>query len=642
MLAIALCIAAFTTAAPSSSADGRSVALSPATGLKAGDTTTVSWSGFTPGPVYLYECTADATRWSQCAEVTYVKGTTGPDGTGSVQFPIWRGVPIPQIPVVGSRNFGIPCNAQNPCKVVVSECQFDIDGDRAAGAGIGFTPGGENPAVTTTTGFATTTSTVPTNPPVDADPIPTAYTGSAQLFVSDAAFTTQAAPYELNIDLLLQNSPNALEQFVSGSAEVAITSLGPDAEQLEALAEADRDIAYVPIAASALTVGQQLHVNGIEAEHANFSADVLSRIYHAPVQGDTWTQIGDWNEPSVVEGNGGCGVQMDGRRYPVASFRGDVSAANQVFTRWLAAEAPTWELGSGLNMPINDSQVYGRPSAAELADFIAFGDLKIDHATNSAAGRVGFVDRSYAREFGLTQAGLRNGAGEYVQPTDDAVRKAIEATHEPGTFFVPDVDTTVPGAYPMPTVYYAVVQTNVTDTFTQENVDDLKTFLTYMTSSQGQARAQAFGYVPLPTALQAEATATIAKIGTTGGEEPTPPPTEDPEEPTFFDELLGGFDDYASTFSDDYGSSFDDSTAGDTGGYSDTGYSDTGTAGADGGAAAQPATGEEELTASPIRAVFGSVGTIVGLPMLLALGVGAAIAGQVLRRRSGATTETTP
>lgn len=618
--------ASFAAVGPTS-ASSRSVTLSPATGIQAGQVVTVSWSGFTPGPVYLYQCMNGAVRWSQCAEVTYVKGMTNDNGTGSVSFPIWRGVPLPQMPVVGTRNFAIACNASNPCNVVVTECPFDIDADRAASAPIKYAPGGTNPDVTTTTKFETTTTTTPNLPPTEAEPISTAYSSSLHLLMTDMKYRALDQPFGVNIDLLTQNSPNAVEQFVSGSTEVAIGALGPNEEQLAELSEQKRDVAYVPIAISALTIGQKLLVNGILSEQLNISAESLSRLYHSPEQGDNWTQLSDYNDSSLVAENGGCGIQIDGRRYPVASFRADASNANLLFTTYLNANAPSWELGAGLNLPINDSQVYGRPSPEDLAKFIAFGDLAIDHATNSSAGRIGFVDRSYARAFGLTEAGVRNGAGEFVRPTDEAILTAIEASYEPGTFFFADVASAERGAYPLPIVYYAIVQTNLTETFTAENAADLKEFLHLIISPAGQQRAAELGFVPLPQSMRDEAAAAIEKIGTTSGSEPPPPPAINP---TPVAEPLELEYQYDYTLADDF-------YTGDE--LSPGSYGSEGTADLGGAADAEGTNASEDETAdvavpatAPIRSVLTASPPLISLPVLLVLGLAAALAGQVMKR----------
>ncbi|MCX7620134.1 MAG: substrate-binding domain-containing protein, partial [Acidimicrobiales bacterium] len=569
-------------------------------------------------------------RWSQCAEVTYVKSVTGPDGRGTAQFPIWRGVPLPQMPVVGTRNFSIPCNNAFPCDVVVSECGFDIDSDRAARARITFTPGGVNPSVTTEPPLSTTTTSRPEAPPLDTEPVTAAYSNALHLFLDEMRFRALAEPVRVNVDLLTQNSPNALEQFVNQAVDFTISALGLDDEQLAALKAARRDVAYVPIAVSALTVVQRLRVNGIESDQAAFSADSLSRIYHAPSAGDSWTQIASWSDPALVADNGGCDVQIDGRRYPVGSFRGDASAANFFFTRWLAANAPSWELGSSQIMPINDSQTYGRPSTEELAKFVAFGDPAIDHATNSSAGRIGFIDRSYARAFGLTEAALKNGAGEYVHPTDEAILKALEADYDASRFFAPNVTSTTPGAYPLPIVYYAIVQTNLTDSFTQAKADATKEFLEFLISDQSQQRASELGLVRLPAPLKEQATQAIAKIGTTdgsGGEAP-PPFGSNEESSSFFDDLGFGDSDFSWDYdSGDFGDTMiADQDPGTDAGSLDDGDDPNGQQGEDAG------TGHSPI---PIKAVLPPARPTVALPALLGIGAVSVVAGHLMKRQLG-------
>jgi phosphate transport system substrate-binding protein len=618
------------SAQPSAAAQGRVVTVSPSTGMVAGSTVRVRWEGFAPGPAYLHQCTAGAVRWSQCAEATRVVGLTGPDGRGEIDFTVFRSAgsqTLPTIPdIIGGGNFPIGCNALIPCEIVVSECGFGI-GARSARAAMSFAPGGANPSPTTTGPLVTSTTSLPTIEPSEKEPISAMAPSSALRFIDEVQFVALERPdLRLNLDITRQNSPNANAAFASGGVDFAVSSLALTDDEQAAVVAAGRQVAYVPIAVSALTIPLQLRVNGIAAKEMDLAPATLAAIYNG--------EMSNWNDPRIVDDNGGCAIEINSRRYPVASFRTDTSGSNWLFSSWLDATAKDeWGLGVDSRLPIIDSQTYGRLGDEELSKFIVQGDPAIDHATSSGAGRIGFVDRSWARVWGVPEIGLRNGAGEYVTPTDEAILEAIdEAAPTPGEVLVPDFASTRAGAYPMPIVYYAIVQTNLDSKYTPAKAQNLKDLLGFLVSEEGQALAAEQGFVPLPESLLTIAQAEIDRIDSTGGGPPTTLGNGGPDG-GFAPQDLGAGGAVG-------GSSFAGGIVGSTSPALSSGSSfATGTS--DEAAVGEVTIDDSDEDSGPIaalRSILGNPAAMLALPVVLGLGLAAAVGGQVLRRTKDATT----
>ncbi|MCU0269491.1 MAG: neocarzinostatin apoprotein domain-containing protein, partial [Acidimicrobiales bacterium] len=596
-------------------AQSRTVTVSPDSGLQAGQEVSVSWSGFEPnGIVYLHQCLTGATRWQECAEVSRAIGASDANGAGSLTYRVWGGE-VPQQPNIVGPNDPLFCEGGS-CSLHVSECGFSLAATQTAAKVLNIGTGGANPDLPTTTSTSTTTTT-----PADADPstrpqVDGLADSDSQLLTSRWVVDALSPPLGLDVELTLVNSPTANQERAFGASDFSVTNLPLTAEQVQSLADRQIGIAYVPVALNALVMGYGFQVNGIPVVELRFSAETMARLYTG--------EISFWNSPYITDDNGGCAFP-GGTRYPVPAFRTDQAGSNHLFSSWLNAQAteiwqPVVDFTGGVSpvIGINDSKVFGQTGAAKLAEFIAIGDITLgDRPNGSNAGRLAFVDRSLAREEQLTVMALRNAAGEYVYPTDEAILKALEVAEvRDDGIVVPDFTDTTPGVYPMPLVTYVAVPTSETTTFTREEGAVLRDFLTYVTSDEGQQAATELGFVALPDPLQQRAATEIAKIPTPENQPPTnPPPTEDDAEGDGSSDGFGdgGFGDGGDGFFDsgfaDSGSGFTDgngfsSIPGSTS-FSDTGTADTST---DTGTPDAAPTSEEPTQPAAVRLVSSLVG----------------------------------
>lgn len=199
-------------------------------------------------------------------------------------------------------------------------------------------------------------------------------------------------------------------------------------------------------------------------------------------------EITSWDDPRVAVDNPGT-VLPD---TPVQSFhRSDSSGTTQNFVEFLSVTAPEiWTYEVAKSWPAPGGQG-------------ANGSQSVAQRVRSGNGAIGYMEASYAENSGLSVAAVRNGAGAYVGVTEESVGAALEAAEQVGQgddlALAVDYDTEAPGAYPVVLVTYEIVCASGT---APENLDLLKSFLSYTASEEGQALMPRNGYTPLPDSLR--------------------------------------------------------------------------------------------------------------------------------------------
>jgi hypothetical protein len=301
-------------------------------------------------------------------------------------------------------------------------------------------------------------------------------------------------------------------------------------------------------------------------------------------------------------------------------------------------------------LPADDSRLVGRSGTDKVSLLIKEGnpgasDPESTRINSAKAGRLGYVDRSFAKKDGLTMVSVENANGEFVDPTDDAIVKGVEGgTHNADGTTTPDFSNAVAGAYPLWTITYAVVPTSTTTTFDETKGQALATFLDYVVSDEGQTTAAELGFVPLPQELREKAAAAIDQIpvpqNPTGANQPgvtntTPGAFVAPVDAT--DPGLAELD--AEVPADPDATPTDGPVSESSAAVEDAGEQSV-AVDAPGEAAAAETDGAESAadevanpTVSPIAAILGSPVTMLGLPAIFLLGLIALAVGPVLRRQ---------
>ncbi|MEV4615950.1 hypothetical protein AB0K43_25655 [Kitasatospora sp. NPDC049258] len=149
-------------------------------------------------------------------------------------------------------------------------------------------------------------------------------------------------------------------------------------------------------------------------------------------------------------------------------------------------------------------------------------------------GVLAMTTTAQAARYGLSTAKLRNGAGEFVGPTDAAMLAAANAATPTA---VPDVRQVDPvgkatGSYPLTTITYAAtVPSAITPTDGKAYADLLRYAM-----AEGQQPGIAVGqlpagYVPLPEAMRARTRAVAQSVQDRAGKPESTPDPAAPQEP---------------------------------------------------------------------------------------------------------------
>jgi len=151
---------------------------------------------------------------------------------------------------------------------------------------------------------------------------------------------------------------------------------------------------------------------------------------------------------------------------------------------------------------------------------------KLDRQTPGRRGVLAVVDTAIAQRYGLPTAALRNGVGDYVVPTADALLTAVGAMHDGDVrgVLAPNPAGATKGAYPLTTVSYAVTTPPLLDSAAGH---DYAAFLRYAAGNgqqPGLAPGQLpIGYAPLPQRLRDQTLAAATQIEQQAGKPPNQP-----------------------------------------------------------------------------------------------------------------------
>ena len=287
-------------------------------------------------------------------------------------------------------------------------------------------------------------------------------------------------------------------QLIAGTVDFAGSDVAAAPAEAQQLKDKYGDVVYVPNIAGAISI--QYNVPGLTG--LKLTGATLAKIFSG--------KITTWNDPAIAADNGSAGPNL-----PIQVFvRSDKSGTSGVFTDYLTkVDAADWAAGSTQTFPTDKGQI-GKAGSDGVAN-----------AVKAASGGIGYAEHSFAAERGLSEVLVKNGAGEFKGPDTGAVTQAIDAagTNSDGTLAL-NYTTTNPGVYPISTTSYFIIPTKLDP----NKADNLVAFLNYALGD-GQGKAQALGYAPLPDKVRTAAVAALGKINPTAAQAaPAPAPAPAP------------------------------------------------------------------------------------------------------------------
>ncbi len=193
--------------------------------------------------------------------------------------------------------------------------------------------------------------------------------------------------------------------------------------------------------------------------------------------------VAKWNDPAIAKLNPGLALPD---LAITVSHRSDGSGTTYVFSNYLAKQSPAFlrDVGAGntVNWPANAVGGKGNPGVAANVQKIK--------------GAIGYVDIADAMKNNMTFVALKNKAGNYIVPNQDAVADAASGANFKVRGMAPDLlDQPHKNAWPITSATYMLAYAKGSDPVKSKGVVDFFTW----SLTNGQKMAEELGFVPLPS-----------------------------------------------------------------------------------------------------------------------------------------------
>jgi ABC-type phosphate transport system substrate-binding protein len=336
---------------------------------------------------------------------------------------------------------------------------------------------------------------------VPPPPLPQVYgAGSAIAGFEVDQWRADVARDGLSVNYQSLGSAVGRQDFAQGLTDFAVSELPFPAGESNAAARQPR---YVPLVANGIGFIYNLVINGTPVTDLRLDPVTLAQIFSG--------EITNWDDPQITADNG--------RAFPSTPItpvvRSDGAATSFFLTEWFAQQAPTVYADlcklSGLD-PCAPTTIYpffpGNIREALDEGVATYVGVPYNN------GAIGYVFPQYAAEFGSPFVAVRNGAGNYVQPSASNVSVALLGAHtaaDGGLDLSQVFNSLRPKAYPLSIYSLAFVPTALSDGFSTAKGDTLARFLDYAVCA-GQVKSPLLGSASLPSNLVQEALTAIAAI----------------------------------------------------------------------------------------------------------------------------------
>lgn len=240
------------------------------------------------------------------------------------------------------------------------------------------------------------------------------------------------------------------------------------------LKEADLDangLVQVPTVMGAVTI--VYNVPGFDSGKIKLDGKTAAEIFRGAIT--------KWNDPAIAKLNPGAALP---NLAITVSHRSDGSGTTYVFSNYLAKQSVAFmrDVGAGntVNWPVNAVGGKGNPGVAANVQKIK--------------GAIGYVDIADAMKNKMDFAALKNKAGTYIVPNQDAVADAASGANFKVKGMAPDLlDQAHKNAWPITSATYMLAYEKG-DAAKQKGVVEFFTW----SLNNGQKMAEELGFVPLP------------------------------------------------------------------------------------------------------------------------------------------------
>ncbi len=321
--------------------------------------------------------------------------------------------------------------------------------------------------------------------------LPTQLTGAGATFpnpIYTRWFGAYAQKTGVQINYQSIGSGGGIRQFTEGTVDFGATD-GPMTD--EQIAKVNGNVVHIPTVLGAVVVTYNLPSLG--TAQLKLDGAALADIFLG--------RITKWNDRRLAALN--PGIPLPDRDLIVV-HRSDGSGTSFVFTDYLSKVSSDWQSRVGAATSVNWPVGLGGK-----------GNEGVTQQVKQVEGTVGYVELIYARSNDLPYAEVMNAAGNYVQPTLEAVSAAAASAN-----LTPDTDfrvsiTNAPGAdaYPIASFTWLLVHADATDAGEAQVIRD---YLEWMISPEAQSMASDLGYAPLPDTVKGLVEAKIKTLQAAG------------------------------------------------------------------------------------------------------------------------------
>lgn len=275
-------------------------------------------------------------------------------------------------------------------------------------------------------------------------------------------------------------SGDGISGFLNGSLDFGATDAPLDAAQE---ASVPGGAIHVPVTAGMVAVAYNLPGN-LEGE-LRLPRTVLGDIFAG--------KLTAWNDPRLVAAN----PELD---LPAQSIqivaRQDGSGTTYAFTNHLTEISQSWrDAGRGV------AYLSSWPNSTMRAR----GNEGVAATIQRSEGSIGYVEYGLARQIGLALAAVENASGAFVAPSAASGAAAIATADLPRDMKINLPDPAGAQSYPIVTFTWQLLRRNSGNPEMDQTTRDFSRWAV----TDGQAAAEALGYVPLPANVADLATSAL-------------------------------------------------------------------------------------------------------------------------------------
>ena len=265
-------------------------------------------------------------------------------------------------------------------------------------------------------------------------------------------------------------SGGGIRQFTEGTVDFGATD-GPMSD--EQIAAVGGNVVHLPTVLGAVVLTYNLPAIG----------DAKLKLDAATIADIFLGKITKWNDARLAALN--PGVALPGSDLMVV-HRADGSGTTYVFVDYLAKVSEEWKTKVGVANSVSWPVGLGGK-----------GNEGVTQQVKQLEGTIGYVELVYALANKLSYASIRNQAGNYVDPTLEAVSAAAASAELPPTtdFRVSITAAAGADAYPIASFTWLLVPA---DNAKPDQAREIRDFLVWMAKPDAQAMAKDLGYAPLP------------------------------------------------------------------------------------------------------------------------------------------------